>query len=97
MGAWCPVCRAEVSGGSLVEPGDAARVGKKAYVVDPHMVQRAAFIVKAHEREAGERIDWAYHLDFVWVDACVPGAVKGYWQRRLCGPAIIDAEFGWVV
>jgi hypothetical protein len=95
MGAWCPVCRAEVGAGALIERQDLVRKGK-AYVVDAHVLERAAFIVKAHEAATGEPADWAYHLDFVWVDACVPGAVDGYWQRRVCGPAIIEQDLAWV-
>lgn len=96
MGAYCPVCRREVGPGALIEP-ESVGGGKRAYVADPHVLQRAQFVVRARERESGEPVDWAYHLDFVWVDACVPGAVEGYWQRTLCGPVFIEPEMGWVI
>lgn len=78
----------------------AGEVGRhpKAYVVDPHMVERARFMVRAHERSTGEAPEWAYHLEFVFVPRPVYESVLGYWERRLCGPAILgEPELTWVL
>ncbi len=86
--------------GGLVTP-DEARRHKRAYVIDPHLFERARFMVRARASQlpkGEDESEWAYHLRFVWVPTHVPGgeSVLGHWQRHLCGPAFVEPDMAWV-
>jgi hypothetical protein len=96
--AYCLGCGLEVGALALIEGKRVTDPSyAKAYVVDPHVVQRVRFILRRLARERGGEPEWAYHLKLLWVPRQVRGeSVRGYWQRGVCGPTLLgEPETTW--